>query len=107
MFFVHSSSISKNKKVAYMWLVVSILPLKVETYCIRVTIRGDRLEYDGFTYTVPASFSIVKLHLNSTISTPGARYMSLDIKDYYYGMPIDDFEYAQLPLTIIPPEIIK
>ena len=90
-----------------MQLVASIHPLKAETYYVRVTVSGDRLEYDGFTSTVPASLTTVKLYLNRTISTPGARYMSLNIKDYYHGIPMDDFEYAQLPLTLILLAIIK
>ena len=106
MFFIHPSSVPKDKKVTHMQLVASIRPLKAETHRVRVTIGRDRLDYNGFTSTVPASLTIVKLYLNSIISTPDARYMSLDIKDYYYGTPMDDFEYAQLPLTLIPPEII-
>ena len=107
IFFIHPSSIPKNKKVTYMRLVASIRPLKAETHRVRVTISGDRLDYDRFIYTVLASLTTVKLYLNSIISTPDTRYMSLEIKDYYYGMPMDNFEYAQLPLSLIPPEIIE
>ena len=77
-----------------MQLVASICPLKAEIHHIRVTIGRDRLEYNRFTSTVPASLTTVKLHLNSTIFTPDTHYMSLNIKDYYYGIPIDDFKYV-------------
>ena len=71
-----------------------------------MTIGRDCLEYDGFTSTVPATLTTVKIHINSTISTSNARYMTLDIKDYYYGTPMDDFEYAQILLALILQEII-
>jgi len=35
--------------------------------------------------TVPATLTTVKIHLNSVISIPGAEYLTLDIKDFYYG----------------------
>ena len=77
-------------------------PLKSEKHRVWVTISGDCLEYDGFTSTVLATLTTVKIHINSTISTPNARYMTLDIKDYYYGTPMDNFEYVQIPLVLIP-----
>ena len=32
--------------------------------------------------------------------------MTLDIKDYYYRIPMDDYEYAQILLALIPDKII-
>ena len=40
------------------------------------------------------------------MSTPNARQMTFDIKDYYYGTPIENFECAQTPLKLIPQEIV-
>ena len=97
IFFIHPKDIPKNKKVTYVKLVASIRPLKEEVNRVRVTVGGDRLEYNGQTHTVPAALSTVKIHINSTISTPGARYCTADIKDFYYGTPIDDpndYKYA-------------
>jgi len=86
LFFIHPSKILRHKKVTYVRLVASLQLRKVEKRHVCVTIGGDRLEYNGKTVTVPATLTTVKIHLNSTISTPNARYMTLDIKDYYYGM---------------------
>lgn len=88
IFFIHPSKIPSNKKVTYCQLVSTIRPLKSEVHWVRVTIGRDRLEYDGDTTSVPAQLSSVKVYLNSTISTPKARYLTLDIKDFFYGTPM-------------------
>jgi hypothetical protein len=40
---------------------------------------------------------------NSLLSTKGARYMCLDIKNFYLTAPLDHFEYMKMPLTLFPP----
>ena len=45
---------------------------------------GDRLDFPGATTTHCAILTTTKCLLNSTISTPGAQFMTLDIKDFYY-----------------------
>jgi hypothetical protein len=48
----------------------------------------------------------VKLLLNSVISTPGARFATFDIKDFYLGTPMARKEYMRIPLAYIPQSII-
>jgi hypothetical protein len=43
---------------------------------------------------------------NSTISTEGAKYMCLDVKNFYLGTPMNVFEYMRIPIKRIPQEII-
>ena len=47
-----------------------------------------------------------KILMNSTLSTPGAHWLGLDIKNYYLGTPMDDYEYMFIPINSIPQEII-
>ena len=77
-------------------MISTIRLLKSEVHRVRVMVGGDRLDYDGNTSAVPAQLSTAKLHLNSTISTPGAQYMTANIKDFFYGTPMEppDYEYA-------------
>ena len=109
VFFMHPMLILKDKNVTCVKLVSTIRPLKAEVNRVRVTIGGDRLQCEGDTACVPSSLATVKIHLNSTISTPGACYLNLDIKDFYCGIPmqLNDYEHAQMPLSLIPEEIIK
>ena len=106
IFFIHPSKIPKDKKSAYCKLVASIQPLKTEVNRVRVTIGGDYLDYDGFKSAIPATLSTVKIHLNSVISTPKAKYMTMDIKDFYYRTPMDKYKYGFLPLDLILDEIV-
>ena len=107
--FIHPKDIPKNKKITCVKLVSSMRPLKSEVHRVRVTIGGDRLEYAGKTSSVPATLQAVKILLNSTISTPNARFLTVDIKDFYHGTPMaeKDYEHAQMPLNLIPEEIVK
>ncbi len=45
--------------------------------------------------------------LNSVISTPGAWFMSLDIKNFYLNMPMSRYEYIQIKIDDVPEDIIK
>ena len=83
--FVAKSAIPHGRKFTYAQMVASIQPTKAEVNRVRVTVGRDRLDFPGATTTHCASLTITKCLLNSTISTPGARFMTLDIKDFYYG----------------------
>jgi hypothetical protein len=43
---------------------------------------------------------------NSVIPTEGAKYMCLDVKNFYLGTPMEEFEYLRIPIKLIPLEII-
>ena len=57
---------------------------------VRVTICGDRLEYEENISTMPVTLTTVKTYLNSTMHTKEAKCMTADIKDFHYGMPIQE-----------------
>ena len=48
-----------------------------------------------------------KLMWNSVISTPGARYAGMDIKNFYLGTPMKDYEYMKMPLKMFPEHVKK
>ena len=50
---------------------------------------------------------LVKIMLNSVVSTPGARFMSIDIKNFYLATPMKRYEYIKLKLNTLPDEIIR
>ena len=63
-------------------MVVSIRPTKAKVNRVRVMVGGDRLDLPSATTTHCNVLTMTKCLLNSTISTPGARFMTLDIKDF-------------------------
>jgi hypothetical protein len=75
-----------------------------------MTIGGNLLTYDGTTSTKAAELPTLKLFINSVLSTPHAKFLTGDLKDFYLNtarMPEKDFAYMKLPIAIIPDDISK
>ena len=51
--------------------------------------------------------TLFNCHANSIILTPGARYIMVDIKDFYLNTPMKKPEYMRLKITDIPDKIIE
>ncbi|KAI2500611.1 Reverse transcriptase (RNA-dependent DNA polymerase) [Fragilaria crotonensis] len=45
--------------------------------------------------------------LNSVISTVNGRFMTGDLKDFYLGTPMTEYEYMRIPISMIPPAIME
>jgi hypothetical protein len=43
---------------------------------------------------------------NSVISTANAKFMGIDLKDFYLYSTLDDYKYVRIPVHLIPQEII-
>ena len=87
-------------------MVTSIIPTNAKVNRVRVTVGGDRLNFPGANTTHCVSLTTTKCLLNSTISTPGAHFMNLDIKDFYYETAMAQYKYMKLALVCIRGEII-
>ena len=107
IFFITKNQVPKHKKVSYARFVCELRPLKQEQERTRITVGGDRLDYNGPTTTETADITTSKILFNSTISTPGAKFMGIDIKNFYLGTPMKEYEYIKIHLSKIPDEIIE
>ena len=88
-------------------LITTLIRLeKEEIYRTRLVAGGDRVNYPGDAGTPTADLLTIKLLLNSIISTPGAKFMTMDIKDFYLNTPMARYEYMQLKLADMPEDII-
>ncbi len=54
-----------------------------------------------------ADMTLVKILLNSNISTKGAKSKTLDLKDFYLNTPMKRYKYMHLKISDIPKEIIQ
>ena len=72
-----------------------------------MVVGGNRINYPGEVGTPTAEMLLVKILLNSVISTRGAKFMSIDIKNFYLATPMERYEYLKLKLCDIPEEIIN
>ena len=60
--------------------------------------------FDVSTPTV--EMMTVKMHLNSVISTKGAQYCTIDLKDFYLSTPMERPEYMRIKLRDLPQEFV-
>ena len=105
-FFIPFSKVPKHKQPTYAHFVFSYHPQKAEPYSTWITVGGNLINYPGNLSMKVANMTTFKILMNSTLSTPGARWLSLDVKNYYLGTPMDDYEYMFIPINSIPQEII-
>ena len=66
------------------WLPTS----EKNTNRVRITAGGNIIEYPFELMTQTADLITSKKLWNSTISTPGAKYMCIDIKNMYLATPM-------------------
>ena len=98
---------SAGRIVTYGGIVAKIRPKKSETHCIRLTVRGNLINFPGDVTTPTAYITTAKLVLNSVLLTKNAKCMCADIANIYLKNPMDRYDYLKLPLDIIPEEIIQ
>ena len=70
-------------------------------------VGDNRINYPCKVVTPTAEMLVAKLLFNSVISTKGARFMTMDISDFYLVTPLAQPKYIQVKLSDIPDEIIK
>jgi hypothetical protein len=94
------------KDVTYEKIVCTIRPEKKETHRTWFVVGGNKINYPGKVATPTAEMLAAKLLFNSVISTHGARFMTMDIANFYLMTPLKRPEYVEIKLSDIPEEII-
>jgi hypothetical protein len=85
---------------------VEIKENKSERERTRLTVGGNLIDYPGDVSTKTAGLTAVKMLLNSVVSTPDAKFMCMDVKNFYLNTPMARFEYMRMNISLIPQEII-
>jgi len=73
----------------------------IKTFRIRGTAGGNLINYPGEVSARTAELTVVKCHLNATVSE-NAHYATVDIKDFYLGTPLKRPEFIRIPLKFLP-----
>ena len=107
--FIPRAEVPDDKKVTYASMVCDYRLLKDEKHRIRIIVGEDRLVYYDDAASPATNILETKIMINSTISNArrGARFITLDIKDYFLATPIRDPEYMRVRLKYIPEDIRK
>jgi hypothetical protein len=82
-------------------------PNKEEKYRTQVTAGGNRINYPDDVGNSTADMTLLKCLMYSIISTPGARCVTVDIKDFYLCTPMKCPECMRLKVADIPEEIMR
>ena len=97
IFFIPIDKVPPNKRPTYAHFISSYPLQKAEHHHTRLTVGGNLIDdYPGNLSMKVASMTTFKILVNSILSTPGARWLGLDVKNYYLGTPMDHYEYHQL-----------
>ena len=105
--FIHKHKCPQEAKVTYASFVCDYRPLKNEKHRVRMVVGGDRLTYDDDAGSPAVSLLETKLLINSTISTPGARFACADLKDHFLQSPMAKPEYMKIHISSFPDDIIE
>ena len=73
---------------------------------MRLTVVGYRLTFEGPVSTPTSNFITSKLHWNSGISTPGSRYLVVDVKNFCLNNVMAKHEFYNISISLIPQEVI-
>jgi hypothetical protein len=68
---------------------------------------GNLINYPEDVGTPTANLLLIKIFLNSVISTAGARFANADISNFYLMTPLNRPEYAKIRMLDIPEEVIN
>jgi hypothetical protein len=108
--FIKKNQVPQNraKNMTYGLITCLIRPKKIEEpNQTRLVTGGNRVHYPGDAGTPTADLLTVKLLIKSTIITPNAKYMTMDIKDFYLNTPMAQYKYMGLQIADMPNDVIK
>ena len=95
------------KDVAYGHHVCNEKPKKAEVNRTRFTVSGNKINYPGAMSTPTAELLVAKILFNSVISTKNAKFMTINISNFYLNSPLPRPEFVKIKINDIPEEIIK
>jgi hypothetical protein len=106
--FISKSEIPQDrfKDVTYIRFVCQVRTEKTEPNRTRATLGGNLINYPDDVGTPTADLLLIKIFLNSVISTKGAKFANADISNFYLMTPLKRPEFAKVRLSDIPAEII-
>jgi hypothetical protein len=99
--------INRPKDVTYGRMCVNYCPEKADPNCTCLTVGGNRITYPRDCGTPTVDMVMVKIHLNSVISTKGARYCTIHLKDFYLNTPMARPEFMRMKLAELPKELAQ
>jgi hypothetical protein len=88
-------------------MCINYCPEKMDLNRACLTVGGNRITYPGDCGIPTVDKVTVKIHLNSFVSTKGAHYCTIDLKDFYLKTPMASPEFMHMKLAEIPEEFAQ
>ena len=109
IFFVNKKELPQDcfKDVTYGKFVCMCRKNKEETDRTQLAVGGNHMNYTDDCGTPPTVLLMVKPLLNSIVSTTGAEFMTIDIKNFYLKTPLKRYEYFRLRIADLPDDVIE
>ena len=105
MVMISPTDVPHHKKVTYASVVCDYQPLKQEPYRCRLVVGGDKLPYASDSAAPAANLLESKILFNSTISQPGANFMTIDISNFFLSSTMPNPEFMKIHKNDIPDNI--
>ena len=81
----------KGNKPTYARVLVDFHPLKEDPNLVRITAGGNLIKYAGEITTRTENLTTANMLWGSVTSTEGAKFMGLDIGDFYLETPMEEY----------------
>jgi len=109
IFFINKNEVPNDrfKDITYGKIVCNYREGKDDPFRSRLVVLGNLVNCPIDCGTPTADLFTVKLLWNSIISTEGAKFMTMDIKNFYLNTPMERYEYLKLRLSDMPEDVIK
>jgi hypothetical protein len=85
--FIWHTEVPADRTPTYPRFVCEERPQKEEVARTRLTLGGNLINYPGNVSTCTAELETIKILVNSTISTPGAIFITADVENFYLETP--------------------
>ena len=107
-FFIHKHEVPRDrlKDVTYDRICCNVRPEKDDPNRVRITVGGGDINFPGDCGTPTADILTVKLLFNSVVSTAGAKFMTIDISNFYLNTPMERYEYIKMKIKNFPQDVI-
>jgi hypothetical protein len=79
---------------------------KEDPHQIQATLRGNLIHFLDDVGTPTANLLLIKIFLNSVISTEGGKFATADLSNFYLMTPLKQPEFGRVKLINIPDKII-
>ncbi len=103
----HQIPMDHQGDVTYGRTVCDVHRGKKDKHCTRLTMGKNLINYPGDCGTKMTNLLTVKILLNGIILMPNAKFMTMDIKDFYLNTPMEQYKYFHMKLDLFPKDVIN